>query len=264
MPRAFASGDYTVPMTDLLLVTTGNVGGAARVNQYGRNADVDIASVPEDLIEQGGLYQWRATAGPVRCVSSSANDAAAGTGARIVRLIGLDANFLEIREDVVLNGVTPVDSTQSFLRLNYAIVVSGGSSKVNAGTITLSVPAGATLNVILPGNGVIRSTHYTVPAGKTYVLTGVYLAVNRDSSVTNPSAGATVSFYIQPNDGTNANRLPIDIGFTDGSAFAIQHVPIAVLAEKTDFVLRVTSVTADNMGITGIVTGITIENGQLQ
>lgn len=65
--------------------------GAFYIDKVGRNPDVDAATAPEGVWNGGGLYTGfnAVAAQTVTVVSSSANDAAAGTGMRSVRLIGL-------------------------------------------------------------------------------------------------------------------------------------------------------------------------------
>lgn len=81
--------------------------------------------------------------------SGNAADAAAGTGARTVKVVGLDANYRVIDETFTLNGQTKVVGTKYFLRVNYAEVLTAGSGGVNAGevyifdqsdTVTAGVP----------------------------------------------------------------------------------------------------------------------------
>lgn len=60
------------------------------VNIQGRNSDVDTAS-PEAIWEGGGIYTGQPVGGSAETIdvfSSNANDAAAGTGLRTVRLFG--------------------------------------------------------------------------------------------------------------------------------------------------------------------------------
>lgn len=60
------------------------VPGYRRITALGNNPDVDSAAVPEDIWSGGGAYPWMTGATSLEIVSSSANDTAAGTGARTV------------------------------------------------------------------------------------------------------------------------------------------------------------------------------------
>ena len=59
----------------------------------GLNNDVDIASVPQDIIAQGGTYVFPTSAIPMEVVSSSTSDTSAGIGVRTVRIFGLDISY---------------------------------------------------------------------------------------------------------------------------------------------------------------------------
>jgi len=92
------------------------------LNHYGIlkfGTRTSVAAGVTSVIWEGtaALYTYLTTASAMRVVSSSAQDGAGGTGLLTLRLIGLDANFAEIEEDITLNGVTPVISTKSFIRI---------------------------------------------------------------------------------------------------------------------------------------------------
>lgn len=116
--------------------------------------------------------------------SSSANDAAAGTGARTVRVTGLDANYNLLQEDVTLNGTTKVATVGTYLRVNKLEVLTAGSGGVNAGdvyaadtsdTFTAGVPQTSTkiFARIAVGLNVTQMACYTTAAGENLVLTMV-------------------------------------------------------------------------------------------
>jgi len=115
--------------------------------------------------------------------SSSADDTAAGTGARTVYVAGLDANHNEIEEIVTLNGQTAVLTTQSFLHINNAYVATAGSGLSAAGDIyfgdgvvTAGVPATVYDLIKFDYNQRITGS-YTVPAGYTaYLAQGLFSA----------------------------------------------------------------------------------------
>lgn len=67
--------------------------------------------------------------------SGNAADAIAGTGARTLRVHGLDANWQKQTEDFSTNGQTKVTGTKYFLRVNYVEVLTAGSGGTNAGDI---------------------------------------------------------------------------------------------------------------------------------
>lgn len=132
-----------------------------------------------DVWEGGGNLAYPASAELLEVVSTSADDNAAGTGARTVQVIGLDANYLEVEETVLLNGLTTVVTAQLYLRVNGFRVVTAGSGGAVAGELTLQAsPGGAVRSVISsPSYNTALSSHFTVPAAKTgYIIAAKYTA----------------------------------------------------------------------------------------
>jgi len=140
------------------------------VYPVGSNADVDTAAA-EDVWVGGGAYTWPAAAAATTLVSGSADDAAAGTGARSIEVTGLLAGGVLARETVVPVGVTPVALANSYLRILDARVKSAGSGAVNAGAITIAT-GGTTSGVMPAGAGRLNAALYTVPADRTAYLAG--------------------------------------------------------------------------------------------
>ena len=102
-----------------LQVSRGQIPGHKTVFKFGYNAVV--GATKETIWEQSGLYAYPASATVMTLSSSSANDTAAGTGARTVEVFGLDADYNEINEVVTLNGQTAVNTTKSYFRINRGI-----------------------------------------------------------------------------------------------------------------------------------------------
>lgn len=139
--------------------------------KFGRCADVQSTS--HAIWPSATPYTWRETAGSLQVSSSSTSDTADGTGARTVRVFGLDANFEQIEEDFTLNGQTAVVGTKSFYRVNRAYVLTAGTGETNAGDIWVSI-GGASLTsgvpadsdkqaVIDTGSAQTEQLIYTVP-----------------------------------------------------------------------------------------------------
>jgi len=153
-------------------VAMGLIDGLSIVNKFGRNPDIDTAA-SESVWNGGGLYTgFPLTAEKVRLTSTSASDAAAGTGARTVRIVGLDASYNVIMEQFTLNGLTPVVSTQNFLRVHTARVTSAGSGGVNVGSITCqhNVTVANIFFVMPIGNNQTNVAAYTIPSGFTGLM----------------------------------------------------------------------------------------------
>jgi hypothetical protein len=110
----------------------------------------------------------------------------AGTGARVVRVVGLDNDYNRHYEDVTLNGQTKVTTATKFRRVFGLYVKTAGTGLVNAGdiyvvkvgtggTYTGGVPGTLTSAVLkaLVGNNLAFSGLFTAPAGCQYSVQGI-------------------------------------------------------------------------------------------
>lgn len=161
-----------------LQVARGQIGGHRVVLRSGLNRDIDTGA-DESLWDQGGLYVFPPSASVMTVSSSSANDTAAGTGARTVLVSGLNASYVEQQEIVVLNGQTAVNTANQYLRAFNITVLTAGSGAINAGniylgtgTVTAGVPAVVYVKVPV-GFGINQAAQYTVPAGHTAYLVDI-------------------------------------------------------------------------------------------
>ena len=164
-----------------LQVSRGQIQGHRNVTVFGFNSDVDTAQV--SVWPLASLITFPAAALQMTVSSTNANDTSNGTGARSVVVQGLDANYNEVSETVVLNGQTAVTMTASLLRVNYAYVLTAGSGNsaagdiyIGTGTVTAGVPATPYDIIKFDYNTTITGS-YTIPAGYTgYVSQGLFSA----------------------------------------------------------------------------------------
>lgn len=238
-------------------IAAGRMQGVSIVNKFGKNPDVDTGTVPEDIWENGGLYSgFNAVAAEIcQVFSSSASDAAAGVGAITVRVIGLDANYVEQSETVTLNGLTPVDTVGSYIRIHTASVQSSGSSLFNVGTITVRQKV-TTANVflfMLAGTNQTNSSGYTVPAGKTAYMRHITAAVRSTASSTIDGAIYSRGFNMAPR-----LRRPFTLSLNAPLIDTIYGG--LVFTEKTDLILRITASSGSNIEIVGGYDLILVDN----
>lgn len=180
--------------SDDLLVAAGYRPGIRVVDVVFQNPVIDIATVPETVSPIGGLVALRTAAAVVELVSTSADDAVAGTGARTVRIQGLDANYVEVEETIALNGITPVQGTVLFFRINTVQVTTAGTGKTNAGDIVVrDAPAGTSRSFILAGQSRSEVGVFSVPAGHKLLATG-WTVSGRDT--VGNKAPVDVAFYV--------------------------------------------------------------------
>jgi len=106
-------------------------------------------------------------------ISTSANDAAAGTGMRTVMIHYLDASYVQQTETVTLNGVGRVNTVATdILRVNDFHTVTAGTGLQAAGDVTLENTAGTVIySRIQATHNRARNAVFTIPAGKQGYLT---------------------------------------------------------------------------------------------
>lgn len=199
-------------------------------------ATATIGSGAYDTVWEAGasasLYPWASLTSAValELLSGSANDAAAGSGARTVRVTGLTGDYAEQSETVTLNGTSAVALTLSYLRVNAIDVLTCGSGGANAGALTLRLSGGgATVGYVVAGE--MLSTHgvYTVPAGaRVWLLTP-------DLCRTANTAVDTV-LWARPAGGLFAPKLRYNV--QTGTYTPGRRIPPAVLAAGSDIEYR--------------------------
>jgi hypothetical protein len=163
------------------------------VNKFGFNNDVDTAA-SEDVCSFGGLYPYATFSTPqtLELVSTSANDAAAGTGTQELLIIGLDENGAEKNQYIIPTGITPASLGGQWTAINRAFVLDGktGALGTNDGDINIRVPGpGATVAQIPAKRGQTQQCVYRVPSGKKLRLLNLL-------AYTDASVGKTASFQL--------------------------------------------------------------------
>lgn len=180
-------------------------------------------------------------------VSSSAADAAAGTGARQVEITyvnnAMTAQFTEI---VTLNGLTPVNTVATNIRFIQRMrVVSVGSGGANAGTISLFTGlAGAGTVIGTIGTGVGRDNmtywaHHYVLATETAVIVtfnaGVagggsvdaeaYVTSRNPTSATSPELQITDSVTVEASSASTPRVVPNTVDVVGPAVMIMNIIP---------------------------------------
>jgi hypothetical protein len=219
----------------LLAIAKGDVSGYSSLLKFGRNPDIDGA-VEETIWEGGGIYPFPSTAQSLEVLSSSANDASAGTGARTITLIGQDADNVEQTQIITLDGTTPVAITGTWLRVYRCSVTTAGTSGVNEGIITVRIASGgATLLVIGANNGQTLMSVYTIPSGKTGYMSCYYASANATPTLPN------IDIKLFTKSSTGVINLKHQQALASGTAFKhIFGIPFKI-TEKTDIYMNATS-----------------------
>lgn len=116
-------------------------------------------------------------------VSDDAADTAAGTGLRTAVVTGLvDWNTPEVSEIVTLNGLTPVNTANSYVCVNDITVVTCGTAGPNVGNIFVNaVTDGTTQAVMRAGDGRSTRAIYAFPSTQKIVFKRWAGFINRAS-----------------------------------------------------------------------------------
>lgn len=155
-------------------VSRGLVNGASRLQKVGYSSTVTTGF--QTVWNEAVAYVFPSSASTMTVSSGSANDTAAGTGARTLTVTGLDGGYNQITETIILNGQTAVTTINSYLRINTLTVTTAGSGGLNAGvvyigtgTVTAGKPA-TVYNSIGVGFNTSLSAFTTIPTGSTGYL----------------------------------------------------------------------------------------------
>ena len=240
-----------------LQVARNQIQGHKTLFKFGNNADIN--GTLETVWSTGGMYAYPAAAIQMKVSSGSADDDASGTGARTVLVSGLDANYNEISEVVELDGQTAVLTTNSFLRVFRAYVVTAGSGGtaagniyVGTGVVTAGVPATIYAEITLGANQTQMAV-WTVPAGYTlYVYGGTFTASSNNTTHT-----VLGQFVFRPFGGVFRNVADVTVA---SEAFRYDwEIPVPI-PEKSDIEARAIALNGSGFYVTAAFEGIYIKN----
>lgn len=236
-------------------VMFGMIPTQSRVAAYGHTSS---AAANTDVWEGTGLYPLQFSAVAMEILSSSANDTAAGTGARTMMLIGLDGNWNVQSETLTLNGVTPVATVKNYMRINNLNVISAGSGGVNAGDITLRLAgAGVSQAVAKAGYAFAKQAIYTVPVGNTLLITDLLFGVG--------GTGNAVSVIFGFCRVGSSGLITITNEYNVNPSQTLERKPVmgGIVAEKTALTTRITGINASPGGAYAAFEGVLINNSAL-
>lgn len=194
-----------------LNVSRGLVSGITAVNKFGR-APSGIQTSATDVWSRADATPtqqiWIAptTARIHAIVSSSASDVAGSTGATSVTVAGLTSwATAEVSETVTLDGVTPVNTVNSYVIIHRMIANASSTTTnvgINVGTITATAATDGTITAVIGvSQGQTQMTIYGVPSTQTFYLTRYFASIN-DSA-----ASTRVDVQIRVNENPNTQRL---------------------------------------------------------
>lgn len=167
-----------------LSLASGRLDNAELKGTGGTNSAV--GSAYETISQVGGIVGQLSDAGDtVTVVSTDAGDFNSGgaTGARRVRVRGVDENGAEVQEDFNLNGTTSVAGTQTFRAINQVFTLNMGNNNTtgaNLGDIVVKNSAEtATLGKVVAGENRMYQAQWSKPDAKNvYITSFMYGSVN--------------------------------------------------------------------------------------
>jgi len=196
---AFAPGHSTYPVVPdfRVAVATGQVHHYESFRKFAMNPDISAGT--EQIWPLGTMQILPTVAATASVVSDSGTDTLLGVGARTILIAGLDSNFNHVSEEVEMDGLTPVVTTQEFFRIFRVIVERVGTSEVNTGNITISI-AGNPQAYVESEEGQTHISQYTVPAGFSLVVSDLFATAGRVQN-------ADLSFQFQTRAWTGTEYL---------------------------------------------------------
>ena len=229
---------------DSLLIAAGRIPGMSIVNKFGRNPDVDTATVPEDIWNGGGTYTGFPTGSPeeFQVYSSSASD----TGTLSFSYLASNTATAYSTCTVTLNGTTQVNTGCTGYRVHTAQYTSGSETTFNVGTITIRHRT-TTANVFISmpiGTSQSYMSGYTVPFGHRAVIKRFFVRV-----IPNVSGTVEGALWVRTNGGTPRLRRPFGASNTDHFEENVYSgVP---LPANTDVIVRITASSANSVKVYG-------------
>lgn len=235
------------------------------MSTLGNNPDVDTGALPAAIWDGATLgvlngidhkvIPLATSAVAMELVSSSANDTAAGSGARTVTINYLDGTYTQKTVVLTLNGTTGVPLPENVLRINSFLVLTAGTVGANnVGNLSIRAVGGigATYAYLRAGLGVTRSSLYTVPANFTLTVMAFVFSINRSSL---NDGWASVAFAFQNDVGRLLLGLEVSCSTSTPYRHEVTGMPLTILPEKTDVWFRCESVSQSNTNVTAGMLG---------
>jgi len=171
-------------------IARGLVPGCRSIFRFGRNTAIGATYTP---VSRSGHYRTpqAGSATTLRLkAGGNANDTAAGSGARQITLVGLDATGNVITETLATAGASAsAATTKSFIRLTEAYVSKSGtyasqSAGSHAGNITIENGSGGTDWALIAdgtlGKGQAEIGAYTTPLNRSAAVSNITISSDSD------------------------------------------------------------------------------------
>jgi len=233
-------------------VARGNVAGQKTLYKFGFNDDVD--GTEEAIWMAGGAYNFPSDAAVLRVFSAAVEDDDGSTGARVITIEGLDANYNEVSIDHTMDGTTAINTTQTFTRVNRAFVKTAGSLNHNKGVISIQHQGTGTytLATIAEEMSQTQQAIYTVPNGKTLYIDDINFTAAMDQANKRAQARAVITEF----GGADRTRY---VNVLQSNQLIAKFEYALAVPQKSDIVLKAVTDSTNNE-IAGSFQGVLIDN----
>lgn len=202
--------------------------------KFGENPDVDTLIV-EDVWDVGGIYEYQTEASVVSMSSTSAEDNPVGLGVGYVSIQGLDEEWNLTTEVVEMNGTTPVESVNQYIRVfRLRAVAASDENNTAAGDIEVKADA-LTVAAMKTGNTSTKMTMLTVPDGYSGFISSVVVSGGpNDDFIIEAKARVQGGMFFSTNDYEISNSSTL---------FPTFNPAIGKIEERTDIKFSAVGVT---------------------
>jgi len=237
----------------------GLVDGVVAVNKFGRNTDVDVATVPEDVWSGGNnananaLYPFMTSSGDLYISSSDNGDV------QDMEIQGLDENNDIQTVTQVLSGQTktlitsPLEWLRVFRVRNKGDTLNGTVYVYEDVAVVAGVPQtpSAVKAIVQPADNQTMMAVYSVPRNKIALITYWIVSVSLGSGTQDRSLTATLRVS---ESGQSKTNLPIRDSIqlsSEGGVGRHRFEPYNKVNGPADILIRADEVSGDNSIVTG-------------
>jgi hypothetical protein len=177
----------TEPLDDIL---RGHIPGAYAVNKFAYIEGATAANGDETVWAASGNLTLMTTADTFDITYNNTTDGSGQTGATVLLIDYLDANF-ELQQGTHVMGGTGTDTTAfSGLGINRVVVVASGSANANTNDITLADTAAVagTQAIVPAGGSVTQQAVYHIPINHKVSMKNIHINLNKTGGGSAPKA----------------------------------------------------------------------------